>query len=286
MKQLFFIITSLIIILTSCEKDNTPISGCMDSTAFNYNADAIVEDGSCEYNEYVATNLTINFTQTVDATNLIVGSGFTDGNECFPDHCCCLGSLPYMNNEGQSYNIKRLWYIISDITLHATDGTNNLIKDVHFIDVSNPATLSFLVSDLEDNHYTSISYVMGLNSARNISNSYVNEDFHTTMFWPETIGGGYHYMKLEGNFTNDSSFYNTHIGGSMGADYSFINSDVISLVTDKTTSEANISINMEINNWYQNPNSITLSSDGIMGNTTIQMQLKENGADVFSTFIN
>ena len=29
------------------------------------------------------------------------------------------------------------------------------------------------------------------------------------MVWPEFMGGGYHYMKLEGKF-NESNFYNTH----------------------------------------------------------------------------
>ena len=62
---------------------------------------------------------------------------------------------------------------------------------------------------------------MGLDTAKNISNKYVNDDFHTTMFWPEPNGGGYHYMKLEGAYNNDSTFYNTHTGGTMGGDYSF-----------------------------------------------------------------
>ena len=93
-------------------------------------------------------------------------------------------------------------------------------------------------------------------------------------------------MKLEGNFTNDTTFYNTHTGGTMGMDYSFVQNDVISLITDKNTLDVSMSINMEINNLYQNPNSITLSTDGIMGNKMIQMQIKQNGADVFSTTIN
>jgi hypothetical protein len=293
MRQLFIIITFLVIIFTACEKDKAPISGCTDSTAFNYNSDAIVDDGSCEYNQSVSTNLTIDFTQTVNANNLILGLGCLDGNECLPDHACCLGTLPYTNNAGQKYNIKKLWYLISNITLHTEVGTENLIKNIHFIDVSDPTTLSFLVSDLEDNNYTSISYTIGLDTTRNTSNEYVNEDFHTKMFWPELMGGGYHYMKLEGNYikleggsNNDAPFYNTHTGGTMGVDYSFNHSDEISLITDNTTSEVSISINMEVNNWYQNPNSITLSSDGIMSNMTMQIQLNENGIDVFSTLIN
>jgi len=220
---------------------------------------------SCKKDEPIETNLEVNFSQTVD--------GFLLEKD----------NIQYTNVEGQNYSVKKLWYIISDITLHAVDGTNNLIKEVHFINIDNPSTLSFTVNDLENNNYTSISYTFGLDTTKNISNLYVNEDFHTTMFWPEPMGGGYHYMKLEGNFTNDTTFYNTHTGGTMGMDYSFNHTDVISLITNETTSEANISINMEVNNWYQNPNSITLSTDGIMGNMTMQMQIKQNGTDVFST---
>ncbi len=224
---------------------------------------------SCKKDEPIETNLKVNFSQTVD--------GFLLEKD----------NIQYTNVEGQNYSVKKLWYIISDITLHAEDGTNNLIKEVHFINIDNPSTLSFTVNDLENNNYTSISYTFGLDTTKNISNLYVNEDFHTTMFWPEPMGGGYHYMKLEGNFTNDTTFYNTHTGGTMGMDYSFNHTDVISLITDETTSEANISINMEVNNWYQNPNSITLSTDGIMGNMMMQMKIKQNGVDdVFSTLIN
>jgi hypothetical protein len=222
---------------------------------------------SCKKDEPIETNLKVNFSQTVD--------GFLLEKD----------NIQYTNVEGQNYSVKKLWYIISDITLHSDEG-ENVIKDYHFIDISNPSTLSFTINDLEDGNYTSISYIMGLDSTKNISNLYVNEAFHTTMFWPEMMGGGYHYMKLEGNFTNDTTFYNTHTGGTMGMDYSFTQNNVISLITDEKTLDVSLSINMEIKNWYQNPNTISLTTDGIMGDSNKQMQLKQNGADVFSTSIN
>ena len=222
---------------------------------------------SCKKDKSIETNLEVNFSQTVNGESLEQNA------------------LQYTNADGQDYSVKKLWYIISDITLHSDEG-ENVIKDYHFIDISNPSTLSFTINDLEDGNYNSISYIIGLDSTKNINNLYVNEAFHTTMFWPEMMGGGYHYMKLEGNFTNDTTFYNTHTGGTMGMDYSFNHTDVISLISDKNTLDVSMSINMEINNWYQNPNSITLSTDGIMGNMELQMQLKQNGADVFSTTIN
>ncbi len=230
---------------------------------------------ACKKDDPISTSLAVDFTQTVDGVLLEPGN------------------IQYANAAGQNYSVIKLWYIISDITLHADDGTDNLIKEVHFIDIDNPSTLSFTVNNLNNNNYTSISYTMGLDTTKNISNLYVDEDFHSDMFWPEEMdngmlmGGGYHYMKLEGKFDADTTFYNTHTGGTMGMDYSFNHNDEISLITDETISEANISINMEINNWYQNPNSITLSTDGIMGNMMMQMKIKQNGVDdVFSTLIN
>ena len=69
-------------------------------------------------------------------------------------------------------------------------------------------------------------------------------------------------------------------------DFSFNNSDSFSLTTDETTENIEISINMEIANWYKGSHSIALSNEGIMGNTEIQAQLKANGANVFTTTIN
>mgnify|MGYP001247541669 CR=1 FL=1 len=214
------------------------------------------------------TNLKINFTQTIQNEDL------------------SLGVFSYTNNEGQEFSVDRLWYIISNITLHTENGNSNLIRDVHFIDTDNPNTLNIVINDLEKNNYTTISYTMGLDTNKNISNLYLNEDFHTKMFWPEPMGGGYHYMKLEGNFNNETTFYNTHTGGAMGMDFSFNNSDSFSLTTDETTENIEISINMEIANWYKGSHSIALSNEGIMGNTEIQAQLKANGANVFTTTIN
>ena len=64
-----------------------------------------------------------------------------------------------------------------------------------------------------------------------LNNLYVNENFHATMAWPVPMGGGYHYMKLEGDFNDSLSGYGTHTGGTMGMDYSFNNIDDISSIS-------------------------------------------------------
>ncbi|MDA9345117.1 hypothetical protein N9Q99_01775 [Flavobacteriales bacterium] len=216
------------------------------------------------------TDLTINFTHTVDAEELTTNS------------------MIYSNSAGENYDVRTLKYLISDITLHAENGNEIILSDIHFIDISEESTFSFTVEDFPNNNYTSISYKMGLDTIKNTNNLHINESYHSAMVWPETNGGGYHYMKLEGAYNNDSTFYNTHTGGTMGGDYSFNNVDNISLTIDDDLGDVSININMEINNWYNSPNQIDFSSYGmgIMMNMMMQMDIKMNGiTDVFSVDI-
>lgn len=49
MKNKVLLLLILSIGLFSCKKDPKPISGCMDSTALNYNPNAVIETGDCIY---------------------------------------------------------------------------------------------------------------------------------------------------------------------------------------------------------------------------------------------
>ena len=83
-------------------------------------------------------------------------------------------------------------------------------------------------------------------------------------------------MQLEGDFNTVFNGYTTHTGGTNGLDFSFNKMFPIKGVT-------NININMEITNWYKNPETLNLTSDGIMGNINKQVILKANGIeDVYS----
>jgi len=221
---------------------------------------------SCEKDKPIATDITINFTHTVDGSDLIANS------------------MIYTNEAGENYDVQTLKYLISNITLHDDLGYT-VLKDIHFIDISDESTFSFTYDNVPNNNYHAISYTMGLDTVKNISNKYVNEDFHSEMFWPEPNGGGYHYMKLEGDFNDSLSGYGTHTGGTMGGDYSFNNVNDISLTVDDDLGNVSINIDMELNNWYQTPNQIEFSSYGmgIMMNMMMQMNIQMNGiTDVFS----
>ena len=264
MKQTLYITLCFFLMITSCKKDPE------------------IKDQK--------SNLSINFTHTVNQIDLITGDGCSLGGECLPDHSCCMGGslLPYTNDSGQHYNVQRLNYLISDITLHDDEGHAILLKEVHFVDVDDLSTLMIDIGELENGNYTSISFTMGLDTSKNKPDYYINEDFHSTMWWPligmngMDMGGGYHYMKLEGDYDTITKGYATHTGGTMGMDHSFNNNLGISLGINSEVGDAIININMEINNWYQNPHTINLAP-AIMADMAKQMKLQSNGSsDVFS----
>jgi hypothetical protein len=192
-------------------------------------------------------------------------------------------SMIHTNASGESFNVKILSYLLSDITLHNEDGSSVLLKEIQYVNINEESSLYFESDIINNGSYNALSFRFGLDTIKNISNNYVNENFHPTMAWPEMMGGGYHYMKLEGAFTNDSSFYNTHTGSSMGMDFSFSKSfEINGLNIDNDTDNIGLMINMDLNNWYQNPHTINLAP-AIMMDITKQMQLMNNGInDVFS----
>ena len=98
--------------LDNGECNYTPITGCTDSSAINYLATATINNDSCEY-----LSLNINFKHYVDGLELVV-------NE-----------MIYTNPSNENYSIQTLRYLISDINLHSNNGDKTLLDEVHFIDI-------------------------------------------------------------------------------------------------------------------------------------------------------
>ncbi len=198
-----------------------------------------------------------------------------------------LDTIKYTNAAGNSYSVSRLRYIISDIYAHkGADST--LLKLTHFVDVSDSATFSGIsLSQLANGSFDKLSFIFGLDTVKNVTGYFVNPP-ESTMAWPTPMGGGYHYMQLEGKYDSASvtKNYNTHTGPTMGNPYHFY----VSLPSSSFTasgSTLNVNLTMNISNWYKTPNTYDFNTfgDRIMANPTAQTQLQQNGSDVFSVVI-
>ncbi|NNC95808.1 MAG: hypothetical protein HKN92_09625 [Chitinophagales bacterium] len=212
------------------------------------------------------TYFTFTFSHTV-------GSGYLE-----------FSNMKYSNSAGDNYSIETLKYFVSDFTLHRSDGSEMIIDAVHYIDAEDNSTLSFIPTEaIEGGNYSSISFTMGLSSMKNVNGTFPNPP-ENAMEWPIPMGGGYHYMKLEGKFDSSGIVrnYQAHTGPSMGNSY-FINVDLDNSSFTTTGSDVTVNIEMDVNKWWDIPNTIHLNTvTGIMGDQTMQQKLKENGSDVFS----
>ena len=209
--------------------------------------------------------------QEINDTKIFLNfSHNVDGNPVSMD------DLTHTNLAGENYNVQTLKYILTDIKLisNEKDHNNITIKDIHFVDFSNPSTM-FIESDIIENGSYTLQFRFGLDATTNVTYSFVNETFNGIMDWPEMMGGGYHYMKLEGSYTNDSTFYNTHTGPTMGMDHSFLCSFDLPININNSTNNLEYAIEMNINNWY-GPEVVNLEP-AIMMNMPTQMNLMMNG---------
>ncbi|MCB0495074.1 MAG: hypothetical protein KDC79_02975 [Cyclobacteriaceae bacterium] len=194
-----------------------------------------------------------------------------------------LDNIKYTNAVGQTYSIKTVKYFISRVTLHRTDGADITIPDIHYVDIRDDATLTYELSEkIPYGSYSGISFVYGLVPEDNVTGS-LGLEIDRLMEWPVPMGGGYHYMKLEGDYNEAGNFFNFHSGSLDGVDYA-IHVDLPNSAFDANTSKLNVGLVMEISNWFKNPVDWDFAywGSGIMGNADAQATVQKNGTDVFS----
>lgn len=211
-----------------------------------------------------------------------------------------IDTMMYVNEAGNQYEVSEVQYFISDITLKRSDGKTTLIKawkDKFYVDNDMPSTMTAALTDnIPVGNYESISFTFGISKEKNNSFMYTNPP-ESNMFWPEYLGGGYHYLKLNGwwmDTLNQRSPFNFHIGigqvyDTTGTITGFIHNDFnVTLPTtsfkieENTTREMQIVMNIE--SWFKTPHvwDHNYWSGFIMQNEEAMKTAAENGFDVFT----
>ncbi len=213
-------------------------------------------------------------------------------------------SMIYQNQAGNPYEINEVKYFISDLVLYPHNADPlilNYSKNYHYVDIDIAQTLKWEISDkIPSLQYDSIGFIFGLNEQRNISNTFINPP-ESNMFWPEILGGGYHYMMINGKWktpTNQIKSFNLHMGigqiysGTTTSTDSIIgyipNFFKVNIATPSLKVNASqttiLQLNMNINSWFETPHIYNHNIWGgmIMQNQAAMQTVKENGFDVFS----
>lgn len=210
-----------------------------------------------------------------------------DGNEIVYDQ------LKYKNAAGNLYELNEIMFFISDLVLYKSDGTQIAVDGVHYVDADVQNSLAWGISEkfpLGD--YDAICFTFGLTDAQNQSFRFVNPP-ECDMSWPTVLGGGYHYMKINGKWLSNGELkpFNLHTGRGQiydeeGNITGFVDNSFKVTINQpfKITNKGSIlQLLMDVNQWFGACETFDLDVWGgsIMENQAAQEVLKINGSKAF-----
>lgn len=128
-----------------------------------------------------------------------------------------LGSTWYTAPSGDTFQVTVFNYYISNIVFTRMDGTKYAEPEsYHLVKEDDAASQMFTIKDIPAGHYTSVSFMIGVDEARNTSGAQTGAlDPINGMFW--SWNTGYIMAKMEGKapVAADGEFM-YHIGGFEG----------------------------------------------------------------------
>ena len=200
-------------------------------------------------------------------------------------------SLCYTNEAGNTFLITEIQWFISKVELQNERGEWVALDSRYFyIDTNITESQRLNSTAIPIGKYKTLRFVFGLDEEDNQSGLFSNPP-EANMFWPEPLGGGYHYIKLNGKYLNENEQLaplNIHLGIGQNTDHTqfYQNYFTVTLPIDFTiaeNTENQLDLIMIVDNWFRNPNLYDFNEYGsaIMQNQAAQQTLKENGSDVF-----
>lgn len=209
----------------------------------------------------------------------------------------------YVNDAGNMMLFTEVQYFISDVEVIYDDGSRLTLdkwKDIWYADIDIPATLTWNVYDaLPAGNVDSVRFIFGINEEKNQSFIFVNPP-ESLMFWPDILGGGYHYMKINGKWIKpdqEAEPFNFHLG--IGQIYDN-DGNIIGFVQNyftvtlpaagleiKEAVRSSIKLVMNMESWFRTPNEWDFNYWGgaIMQNQAAMQAVMENGEDVFTLIV-
>ena len=200
-------------------------------------------------------------------------------------------SIKYTNANGEALSITKLRYLISKIIFTSFSGEKFILEGYNLVDVTNNTNLSFSpTTTIPFGTYTNVSFIFGFDNDDN----YLNYPDLNSASWnvPSMMGGGYHFMQLEGKFVDNAS-------NEIGYAYHVIRAvDVtnpsallfqdtffeVDLGEVNITGNTTFNIEMNIAEWFKNPNTwdLNILNNMLMPNFDAQVMMYQNGQNAFS----
>lgn len=130
-----------------------------------------------------------------------------------------INNVTYTNTSGDDFSISRFNYFVSLVKLKRADGSFYAEKESYHLIKHGSGLTSFTLNGVPPGDYTSIEFLIGVDSTRNVSGAQTGAlDPGNEMFWDWNTG--YIFFKLEGDYKTsklqEKEGYAIHIGGFTG----------------------------------------------------------------------
>ena len=203
-----------------------------------------------------------------------------------------LENTTYAIDEKFYLNFSRLRYLISDLQLESEDGRLLNINHYHLVDLSDLSTLTITIpQSVETGKYKHLRFRLGFEDSDNKDGAY-NDLNAASWNVPEQLGGGYHFMQLDGKYGTDPDVitdpFNYHFIRAVDA------TDPDKLILEDTSipidlgavdlqKDVTIHIDMKLEQWFKNPVDWDLNTwnTTLMPNFNAQKAMHQNGQNVF-----
>ena len=244
---------------------------------------------SCKKNDDDATpqNVTVDFTFSHNWD----GAAITN-----PD----FDVTQYTTANNEQLSLSKLVYLISDVTFTDANGTPYDAGDYNLVNVREGTNLTFTPNiEIPEGTYN-VSFTFGFDDIDNNQNYPDLNSSDGSWIVPLMMGGGYHYMRMEGKYINpnvDPMVVNFQYHTIRANKHSYLPPDINSLEFTEDTSfvvnlgqitigsNTSIEVKMNVAEWFKNPNTWDLTQyyQALMPNYDAQILMYQNGQNgVFS----
>jgi hypothetical protein len=207
-------------------------------------------------------------------------------NNMYGNSNLILNTTNYINNS-DTFKVSMFNYYVSNVKLTATDNSvYNETESYHLIKADVANSLSFDLNEVPIKDYKSISFVIGVDSLRNVSGAQTGAlDPANGHFW--TWSSGYIMAKLEGTSpqsTDPAKKIMFHIGGYKGTynALKIVNLNFPTNANVTSTKIPQVNFKTDLQTWFS-PNLISFTNTPIVHMTgATSKQIADNYANMFS----
>jgi hypothetical protein len=190
-------------------------------------------------------------------------------------------NVGYSNAAGNTFGVSNANFYISGIVMKSATKTYTS-KKAFYIDPKIAAKSYFLLDSIPPADYTEITMYIGLDKNTNKSNSLIATTDNVNMAWPDMMGGGYHFLKLEGSYLdslNVTKGYAIHLGKNEN----LITVKLTKLMHQKYWNHT-YTLNFNVNEVFANPYKydLDLEANYTMSDSLAMLRIKNNMTDVFT----